>query len=102
MQSNLSTSPVTLEVLNPTGASEVTNVHAPRLTDLHGKIICELGNRSWEADRTFPVIRELLQERFPDAKIVPWSEFPVASDTSDISDILKKKGCQAVIVGNAA
>jgi hypothetical protein len=59
----------------------------------------------WGDDRTFPLIRELLQRQFPTAKIIPYSEFPVGNgniDVDDIGDILKRKGCQAVIVGNAA
>jgi ABC-type amino acid transport substrate-binding protein len=95
---------VILEVFNPTGAVEVTELHAPRVDTLAGKTVCELSNGSWQADRTFPVIRELVQKQFPDAKVVPYSEFPVGIgpiDTDDAIAKLKAKGCQAVIVGNA-
>ncbi len=97
--------PVRLEVLDPTGAIEVTNLFAPRLADLNGKTICELSNDSWEAQRTFPAIRELLQRQFPTAKIVPYTEFAHGNreleGASNIGDIVAKKGCQAVITGNA-
>jgi hypothetical protein len=46
--------PVRLEVYDPTGATEVTELHAPRLKTLAGKTICELWNDSWEGDRTKP------------------------------------------------
>lgn len=94
----------TLEVYDPTGAIEVNQLYAPRLADLSGKTICELSNGSWEHDRTFPLIRNLLQKRFPDAKIIPYTEFPTGSfsiDVESICNILKEKGCQAVITGNA-
>jgi len=38
--------PVTLEVYDPTGAFEVTNLFSPRLDTLEGKTICEVGH-SW-------------------------------------------------------
>jgi hypothetical protein len=97
--------PVTLEVLDPTGAIEVTNLFAPRLADLNGKTICELSNDSWEARRTFSAIRELLQRQFPTVKIIPYTEFAYGNipleSAKDIGDVALKKGCQAAIVGNA-
>jgi hypothetical protein len=96
--------PVTLELYNPSGAIEVTQLFSPRLADLHGKTICEVSNGSWEDYRTFPAIRELLLRQFPTAKIVPFTEFPVGSlriDIDNIGQMAKQKGCQAVITGNA-
>ncbi|MCL2669435.1 MAG: hypothetical protein FWE89_02005 [Syntrophaceae bacterium] len=96
---------MTLDVFDPTGAIEVTNLFAPRLSDLNGKTICELSNNSWEADRTFPAIRELLQKQFPGVKIVPYTEFPHGNreleSATNIGDLVVQKGCQAVITGNA-
>lgn len=69
--------PVTLEVYDATGAFEITKLHAPRLPDLNGKTICEISNNQWEARRTFPLIRELLQKQFPTAKIIPYDEVVV-------------------------
>ncbi|MBI3930619.1 MAG: hypothetical protein HY325_01200 [Chloroflexi bacterium] len=97
-------STISLEVYDPTGAIEADEHHAPRLADLKGKTICELSDRVWEDYRTFPVLRELLQKRFPDAKIIPYTEFPnVYGINADVLfKALKEKGCDAVIVGNAA
>lgn len=95
---------VTLEVFNPTGDLEGEMGYAPRLNDLNGKTICEVSNRLWQADRTFERIRQLMQARYPDAKILPFTEFPYGSlqiDTDGIEERVKKKGGQAVIVGNA-
>jgi hypothetical protein len=93
---------------DPSGAFEVTQLHAPRLADLHGKTICELSNYSWEADRTLSVIRELLQRQFPTAEIIPYTEFfnthgPRELEMQNlIPELLHQKGCHAVISGNAA
>ena len=98
----LAAEPARLEVYDPSGAFEITQLFAPRLGDLHGKTICEVSDGMWQDYRTFPLIRELIQRQFPTAKIVPFSEFPNAYDESGaISDVVKKKGCQAAILGNA-
>lgn len=95
---------VTLSVYNPTGASELTQTFAPRLSDLNGKTICEVTIGMWEADRTFPLIRGLLQKQFPTVKMVTFDQLPHLSETRDVAgleDAVKKAGCQAVILGNA-
>ncbi len=94
---------VTIAVFNPTGASEVTQVFAPRLPDLNGKTICQLSLGIWEANRTFPVIGDLLQKQFG-AKSVPYNQLPALSETKDVpglEEAVKKAGCHGVIVGNA-
>ncbi len=97
---------VTLKVYNPTGAVETTLLHAPRLDTLAGKTICELSNAGWEHDRIFPAIRELLQKRFPTAKIVPYDDAiwlrPQIENLEHVSKVIKEKRCQAVITGMAA
>ena len=94
----------TLKVYNPTGAFEVTQLHAPRLPDLRGKTICELSNGGWEDHRIFPAIRELLAKQFPDAKFIPLDKFPIGTENIDKDstiDLVVKTGCQAVITGMA-
>jgi len=94
-----------LEVFDPAGATEINTPHAPRLDTLDGKTICELSNDQWQAHRTFPLIRELLQKQFPTVKIIPYTEFPEGTseiDSDGVADLVKDKGGQAVIVGNAA
>ena len=103
---------VTLQVYDPGGSFEVTQTFAPRVNDLKGKTVCELSDGQWEDTRTFPLITELLQARFPTAKILPYTEFPhessgsaegggFAIDLDTTADLVEQKGCQAVIVGNA-
>ena len=93
-----------IEVFNPAGATEITTLHAPRLDTLEGKTIYLLSIDAWQAHRTFPLIRELLQERFPTATIVPHTELfegTAQIDSDEVADLIEKKGGQAVIIGNA-
>ena len=94
-----------LEVYDPTGAMEITEVHAPRLNTLEGKTICELSNDTWQAHRVLPEIRRLLQKRFPTAKFTPYTEFPAGNegiDTERAAELVARAGAQAVIIGNAS
>jgi hypothetical protein len=96
--------PVTLEVYDPTGAIEVTELFSARLDSLEGKTICEVSNSGWEARRTFPLIRELLQQAYPTATIIPYTDFPEGTHNIDVDEIgamVKEKGCEAAILGNA-
>ncbi|MFC1862125.1 hypothetical protein ACFLT4_00255 [Chloroflexota bacterium] len=94
-----------LEVYDPSGTvSLARHHHATRLASLDGKTIGELSHYRWESSRTFPVIRKLLQKRFPDIKIIPYTDFPnISSIEPDVlSKLLMEKGCDGFIVGNAA
>ena len=97
--------PVTLELFDPTGAFEVTGLHAPRLDTLEGKTICMLSNYGWEADRTLPYIQDLLQEQFPTANFIPDVEVtPSRAELENLKYLapkLEELGCDAVIIGNA-
>ncbi len=96
--------PLTWQVFDPTGAMEITQLHAPRLDTLAGKTICELSNDSWQAHRVLPAVREQLKTRFPSAKFIPYTEFPQGNpgiDNEKTAELVKAKGCQAVVIGNA-
>ena len=106
---------IKLKVLNPSNEPNITEKNAKRLDILSGKTICEVMHSSLEgggfrATETFPAIREMLQKRFPEVKIVPYSEFPAGNrqvpypywiPTDKIGEVLKERGCDAVILGNA-
>lgn len=101
----LTADPAILEVYDPTGAVEITEVHAPRLDTLAGKTICELSNDTWQAHRVLPEIRRLLQERFPTAKFISYTEFPTGNqgmDTEKAAELVARTGADAVIIGNAS
>jgi hypothetical protein len=97
----------TYEVLQPTGESAY-NIQstAPRLDTLNGKTVCEVWNTGYRGDRTFPKIRELLKQRYPGVKIIPYTELPftrhynIDDVLKDLPRLLKEKGCDALISGN--
>jgi ABC-type amino acid transport substrate-binding protein len=97
-----------LEVFDPCGSALDSNKYhyAPRLADLKGKTIGEISNRIWESDRIFPLIRDLLNRRFPNITFVPYTEFPSGadniSDNETIGDLVAAKRCDAVIGSSAA
>ncbi len=93
--------PVTLTVYDPSGATKIASLHASRLDTLEGKTICEVSyGLTWEAHRTFPLIRSLLQKQFPTAKFVTDLPQGAGMDSDEIAKMVKDKGCQAAIVGN--
>ena len=98
-------------VISPSGSETVKKLAtAPRLDTLDGKTICEVWNEDFKGDIMFPVYRELLQERFKDVKIVPYTDFPVAvlkgtpsyqrEVLEQIIAYAKEQGCDALITGN--
>ena len=100
---------VKLEVFNPLSDIAVTGGNAARLDTLNGKTICEVYTTGdYGGDRTFPVIRELLQKRFPDVKIVPYTEFAIGQPKAtprwgpfdQVAGILRGKECDGVLLGN--
>jgi hypothetical protein len=97
--------PVALEVFDPTGAFEVTELHAARLDTLEGKTICELSNLGWQSIRTMPYLRDVLQKMYPTAKFIPWEELTPTREHMDdldhVEKVLQENECDAAIVGNA-
>ncbi|MBI2908976.1 MAG: hypothetical protein HYX92_15140 [Chloroflexi bacterium] len=99
------------KVVSPVGAPAVeATTPAPRLSDLRGKTICEVWNGDFRGHITFPIMRELLQKRYPDAKIIPYTEFPITTvigNTGNLQERLNtavslalQRGCDAMITGN--
>jgi hypothetical protein len=84
---------------------------APRLDTLNGKAVGMVWNGTFRGDITFPMIAEMLRERYPEIRVVPFSEFPVPTSVSmeatrkekmleSIKLALIERGCDAVIAGN--
>ena len=100
------------EVVSPEGKPPVIKViaTAPRLSTLEGKTICESWNDGFGADVTFPILRQLLKERYPGVKVIPYNEFPSSPSggapsfqwerAKQIAALAKRKGCDALISGN--
>jgi len=100
-----------LSVISPTGAEAVEQKNlAKRHETLNGKVVAEVWNEDFKGDIMFPIYRELLRKRFPDVKIVPYTEIPFASlkgtpsyqreVLNQVTAALKAKGADAVITGN--
>ena len=102
------------EVVNPLGkpSAEVMPI-APRLDTLDGKTVCEIWNGSFRGQVSFPIIEEMLRERYPGVKVISYSEFPLtlvpslksttkAKTLEAVRVALLEKGCDAVITGNGA
>ena len=88
-----------LEVVSPLGCEAVSLARAvPRLSDLDGKTIGELWNGVFKGDQTFPVIRRLLEQRFPRLKIIPFTEFPHAPGSDDLPARLRAAGADRIAV----
>lgn len=103
------------EVVSPLGERADRNEPplAPRLDTLQGRTVCEIWNKDFRGDETFAFIREMLLERYPSVKVIPFTEFPItevpawapnakARTAESVRAALKTKGCDAVITGNGA
>ncbi|HAA93590.1 MAG TPA: hypothetical protein DCE33_14165 [Rhodospirillaceae bacterium] len=94
-----------LEVFDPTGAIEITQLHAARLDGLDGKKVGIVSNDEWQAHRTLPLVEELLRANFPGIDIVPAEKFPLRNEVIDSDELVEAVRAQkvdAVIMGNAA
>ena len=98
-------------VVSPLGDSTVKMITmAPRLNTLAGKTVCMVWNHAFKADITLPAIAESLKNKYPDIKIVPYTEIDAAiraagresasTEAATLQAVLKEKGCDAVISGN--
>jgi hypothetical protein len=96
---------VKLELLDPTGAQEITHLFAARLPNLNGKVIAELAvdPTKWQPHRTMPYIEDLLKKQFPGIQFIPMHEFPMGLQISDDRTIkmVAARKPDAVIIGNA-
>jgi hypothetical protein len=96
---------VTLEFYDPSGYTEVNQSHAPRLDTLENKRIGLLSNDQWQAYRTLPLVKALLEKDFSNCEVLPLDTFPqgVANISSKKTiKIIKDSGVDAIIIGNAA
>lgn len=68
----------------PAGAKQAAaGVFAKRLDTLDGKVIAELWNGMFKADKMFEIWRRELTALYPTVKFVPWSEFGEIHDAHE-------------------
>ena len=95
----------TLSFYDPYGSTEVTQPHAPRLSTLEGKRFGFLSNDQWQAYRTLPMIKSLLEADFPTCTVLPLDTFPQGIGpmaSRKTAKMVQDQGVDAVIIGNAA
>ena len=97
------------ETISPVGEPAIKTKWAPKHFDtLNGKTICELWNGGFRGNFTLPVIAEMLKKKYPDVKVIPYTEFPSTplhiyspgdqiKKLESVPIILAEKSCDAVI-----
>ena len=90
-----------MEVFDPSGVTEVSVAFAERLGTLEGKKIAFLSNEMWQASRALGLLRQRLQERYPEATLAHIAAGERIQSDATI-DAIVREGYDAVIVGNAA
>ncbi len=96
---------VSLEFYDPSGGTEVTQPHAPRLDSLAGKRLGLVTNEQWQAFRTLPLLKRAFERDFPGTKVLPLDAFPQGNaliGEAQTARLVKESGVDAVIIGNAA
>ena len=90
METNSMTSEC-FEVLSPIGDPGVDELpSAARVKDLNGKTIALLSNDQFRADQVLAAVAEQIKARYPDARVIPWTEFPALSAMGDVDATLMK------------
>ena len=100
-----------IDVVSPLGLSgRQQTAITPRLETLQGKTIGEVYNHHFKGDQMFGIYRQLLQQRYPGVRVIPYTELPasfVGGDTAyhrsvarEIAAQAKARGCDALIAGN--
>lgn len=94
-----------MQVHHPSGATEVTRLHAPRPPTLAGKRVALLSDDMWQAHRMLPLVKASLESRYRDIVVLPETDFPMGNaliDRDETADLMVAQGIDAVVVGNAA
>ena len=94
-----------MEFIDPTGGTEITQKHANRVDSLNGKTVGFLSNDEWQAFRMMPMIKDALEKKFPDIKVLPVDTFPYGNHNiaaEETTQLALAAGVDAVIIGNAA
>ena len=95
----------TLEFHDPSGAIEVKQPFAPRVSGLAGKRVGFVSNDQWQAFRMLPLLKSLLEADFPGVEVLPLDAFPQGNaviGSEETAAAVKQSGVDAVIIGNAA
>ena len=97
---------LTIETLDPCGSVAITQHFVDRLDTLDGKTIAFVTNDDWESSRTFPLLEQLITEKFSGVTIIREDQFArgvndITKDNNGIAEVMKSLNVDGVIVGNA-
>ncbi|MFH1484521.1 MAG: hypothetical protein ABIH46_00475 [Chloroflexota bacterium] len=97
------------EVVWPLGKSAYETLPlAHRAPDLSGKTVCELWDWVFRGEEIFPIVRELLSQRYPGIRFVDYAAFGNTHGPKErqviaaLPELIEKHGCDAVISGVGA
>jgi hypothetical protein len=94
--------PVTLEIFDPKGPTEVTAIYNKRLDTLDGKTIAYTEG-TWMVGTARPFVLDLLKKQFPTMKVVDVPQYGEIQSMSDanLKKLITDNKIDAMIVGNA-
>jgi len=94
--------PVTLEIFDPKGPTEVTAIYNKRLDTLDGKTIAYTEG-TWMVGTARPLVLDLLKKQFPTMKVVDVPQYSEIQSMSDanLKKLITDNKIDAMIVGNA-
>jgi hypothetical protein len=96
---------ITLELHDPSGAIEIRQPFAPRVRTLGGARVGFVSNEQWQAYRMLPLLKDLLERDFAGIEVLPIDAFPQGNaviGSEETAELVKRRGVDAVIIGNAA
>ena len=65
-----------IEFHDPSSKVEITSGFAPRLETLNGKRVAMLSGAQWQAHRTLPLLKSLLETDFSGIEVLSHENFP--------------------------
>ena len=96
---------VAIEFHDPSSRVEITSGFAPRLETLNGKRVAMLSGAQWQAHRTLPLLKSLLETDFSGIEVLSHENFPEGEFAVGHEDTVRQvlgTRPDAVIIGNAA
>ena len=94
-----------LEVFDPSGATEITKLHAARLGGLEGKTIAFMWDYLFRGDEIFPILEAELSAAYPNMNFVGYTTFGSTHGSregqiiADLPDTLAEHKVDAIISG---
>jgi hypothetical protein len=85
-----------LEFYNPSGKTEITSSHAPRLSSLSNKRIGFLSNADWQSSRSFPALKSHLEADIAGVELLPLDTDGRVSHCREVLDFARAQGAHCI------